>query len=270
MSRVGRRIRDGAGGMRAPLAFLAAALLLWQVVTSTGLVKFYVLPAPSTVLEAMARYAPTIAEESLATLTVALAGFGLGTVAAIAVAMTLTYARLVRDAVYPLLLALRALPFIAIIPILVVIMGTGYEPRITVCALSTFLTTLVNLMRGLRSADAEVEELMHTLNATGMQRLLKVRAYAARPYLLAALRISASSCVIEATVAEWITGDSGLGYLVQISGYTFQIGLMWAAIVVASALTLGLVGIITLVERVAMPWVPRGGVGAAARQGGAA
>src|SRR5690606_18656741 len=116
----------------------------------------------------------------------------------------------------------------------------------------------------------EVEELMHTLNATGMQRLLKVRAYAARPYLLAALRISASSCVIEATVAEWITGDSGLGYLVQISGYTFQIGLMWAAIVVASALTLGLVGIITLVERVAMPWVPRGGVGAAARQGGAA
>jgi NitT/TauT family transport system permease protein len=264
MKRITRKLLEGVAGVRAAAAFLLAALLLWQLVTSTGLVKFYVLPAPSTVLEAMARFRGELGEEALATLTVALAGFALGTVAAIAVAMTLTYSRLVRTAVYPLLLALRALPFIAIIPILVVLMGTGYEPRITICAISTFLTTLVNLMRGLRSADGEVEELMHTLNATGMQRLLKVRVYAARPYLLAALRISASSCVIEATVAEWITGDSGLGYLVQISGYTFQIGLMWAAIVVASALTLALVGVITLIEKVAMPWAPQApGAGAA-------
>ena len=238
MNRIKRKLFEGVAGVRAAVAFLAAALVLWQLVTTSGLVKFYVLPAPSTVLDAMARYRGELGEQAMATLGVALAGFVLGTVSAIAVAMALTYSRLVRTAVYPLLLALRALPFIAIIPILVVLMGTGYEPRITICAIGTFLTTLVNLMRGLRSADGEVEELMHTLNASGLQRLLKVRVYAARPYLLAALRISASSCVIEATVAEWITGDSGLGYLVQISGYTFQIGLMWAAIVVARSIAL--------------------------------
>lgn len=242
---------------RNPVIAAVLVLCAWQLATMTGLLQFYVLPRPTAVAAAMVDHASVLERHGRATLTVAVVGFLLGVGSAVLVAMALTYSRLARAAFYPGLLALRTLPFVAIIPILVIVMGTGYEPRITICAIGSFFVTLVNMMRGLRSADIEVDELMHTLGASGLQRLVKVRLFASLPYLMAALKVAASTCVVEATVAEWIAGNSGLGYLVQVSGYTFQLDLMWAAICVAAALTLGLVAVITLVERRATPWVPR-------------
>lgn len=251
-SKLAARLRT----VRNPLLGVVGLLVLWQVVTATGIVQFFVLPQPVEVVQAFGQYGPQLVRHGLATLTVAFTGFVIGTVAACACALAFTYSRPLRSGFYPLLLAMRAMPLIAVITILVVVLGTGYSPRIVVTALGAFFTTLVNMVRGLRSADGVVEELMHTLSANGVQRLFKVRLFAAAPYLMASLRISASSCVIEATVAEWITGNVGLGYLVQVSGYTFQLPLMWAAIAVAAALTLIALALVGLLERVATPWVP--------------
>jgi NitT/TauT family transport system permease protein len=110
------------------------------------------------------------------------------------------------------------------------------------------------MLRGLRSADVDYHELLHTLNATRWQRLRIIEFPACLPYLFAALKVGASAAFIGAIVGEWIGANEGLGYYIVISSNYFRIPAMWAAIVVAAALTLLLVAAVSITEHFSTPW----------------
>ncbi|MBO9523424.1 MAG: ABC transporter permease [Nocardioidaceae bacterium] len=237
--------------------FLLAVLLVglaWQLVSGLGLVKVYVLPPPLDVLRAFADNRPTITHHALVTLWTSLAGLALGTVLAALAALGMAYSGLLHRAFRPLVVMLSACPIIGVIPILVVAFGDGYGPRVAVAAVASFIVTALYLVNGLSRTDALADELMHSLNASAWQRLRMVQSFSAVPYLMAALKLSVSTCVIQAIVAEWISGTSGLGYLVQFAGYSFRIDVMWAAVLTAVVITLGLLGILALVESLVFPW----------------
>jgi ABC-type nitrate/sulfonate/bicarbonate transport system permease component len=240
-----------------PLAGLILIFALWQALSDLSVIKAYVLPSPAAIAAAIADNAAVLARHGLRTTEEAVLGFVLGNIAGIALAMLFVYSRLARRSLYPLALVSRAVPIVAIVPVLVLWLGQTMSPRIFIAAVIVFFPTLINMVRGLRAVDVEVGELLDSLSATPWQRLIKVRLPASLPYLFAALKIGAASCFIGAVVAEWVGANVGLGYLIVVSEYEFRVPEMWAAIAVAALLTLALFGLVGAAERRAMPWRSR-------------
>jgi NitT/TauT family transport system permease protein len=152
---------------------------------------------------------------------------------------------------YPYALASRALPLVVFTPIIVVLMGRGSMPIILIVSISTYFPIFLGMMRGLLQTNTERMELLHSFSATPQQIMWKVRFPSAIPFLFTALKLSASAAFINTIVTEWIASNSGLGYLVMVSGQYFKLATMWAAILTAAIMTLMLLGVITLLERLA-------------------
>ncbi len=245
----------GALMASAPLAILVVAGLgVWEWLSDIGVIPRYILPAPQALLGAMVTTSEALTRHGLVTIQEAVGGFLLGNAIAIAASLLFAASRAVRLCFYPLALASRAVPIVAITPLLVILLGRGMLPIIVVVAISVYFPTLLNMLRGLRSADVEYQELLYSLNASRWQRLRIVELPACLPYLFAALKVGASVAFIGAIVGEWIGANSGLGYLIVISANYFRIPAMWAAITVAATLTLLLVAAVSTAEKFATPW----------------
>jgi len=151
--------------------------------------------------------------------------------------------------------------FAIITPALIIGFGNGMEPKILVAIFLVFFPMLVNGMRGLQSADREAGELLHSLSASGFQRLWMVRLPAALPYIFTALKFSACSCFVAAIVAEWVAADRGLGYLIVFESSQYQNALVWAAVIIGTVSSMVLVGLVVALERWTMPWARTGAAG---------
>jgi NitT/TauT family transport system permease protein len=183
-------------------------------------------------------------------------GFFIGNAVAILLAILFVHNKTMERTLFPIAVAVRTVPIIAIAPILVLLLGNGYAPKIVIAALISFFPTLVNMVRGLEAVEGSALELMRVLSATRRQILFKLRLPSSLPFLFAALKISTASSVIGAIVAEWIGADVGLGYLIVISTFEFRTGLLYATTVVASLLALGLFLAIVILEHLIVRWQP--------------
>jgi NitT/TauT family transport system permease protein len=235
--------------MLPPVAIVLGILGTWEAAGRWFGLPDYILPAPSRIWEAFATNTHQFARHAPITILEALLGFAIGNGVATLLAIAFVHSTTVERAIYPMAVAMRSIPFVALAPILVIWMGNGLAPKVTIAALVSFFPTLVNMVRGLRSIDREAFELMHTLSATPWQVMWQLRWPSSTPFLFSALKISAAGTVLGAVVAEWIGADRGLGYMVVTSTYEFRIPLLWATIAVTSSLALTLFGLVILAER---------------------
>jgi NitT/TauT family transport system permease protein len=193
-------------------------------------------------------------KHATATTTEAICGFVIGNLSAIAGAALLTSTPVLKDAFFPFALISRAIPIVVFTPLVVVLLGRGFPPILAIVSFSVYFPTFINMMRGLNAVDVDYEELLHTLSATRLQRLRLIQFPASMPFLFAALKVSASAAFISAVVTEWIGASAGLGYLVTDAAQYFRLATMWAAIFSAAGLTLALLGVVTLCERLLWRW----------------
>jgi NitT/TauT family transport system permease protein len=252
----GRARERGRALRRQGLAVLGvlAALALWQGVVLLFLVPRYIAPSPLEVAVALRVEAGTLAVNAWPTIVETLGGFFVGNVIAVVIAIGFVHNRTFQHTVYPLAVTVRTLPIVAISPILVLLLGNGYAPKIAIAALITFFPTLVNMVDGLNAVDAQAQELMHVLSATKWEVFRYVRWPTSLPYLFSALRIASTASLLGAIVAEWIGSNKGLGYLILAATYDYRTPLLYATMAVASAVALMLFGAISSLERYAVPW----------------
>jgi ABC-type nitrate/sulfonate/bicarbonate transport system permease component len=239
----------------APAAVLLLALAVWQVATVGLHTSPLLLPSPEATLRAFVTYGAALLDGGAYTAAEALAGLAIGNALGLALAILFVHSPLSRRTIYPLALAAQTLPIVAVAPALVIWFGSGMAPKICVTAFLVFFPMLVNAMRGLRSADAAAADLLHALSASAWQRLWLLRLPASLPYVFAALRLSACACFVAAIVAEWVSADRGLGYLIVFAGTQYHTDEIWAAVIVGTALSMACVGVVMLVERAAAPWL---------------
>jgi ABC-type nitrate/sulfonate/bicarbonate transport system permease component len=116
---------------------------------------------------------------------------------------------------------------------------------------------LVNMMRGLESADRNAAELLHVYGASRWQLLRFVRIPFALPYLFTGLRIAGSSAILGAMLSEWITGSKGLGNLILDAGEMREIELLWAAVLTSVAIALAVFWTTSAGEKRALRWTHR-------------
>ena len=226
----------------------------WELLVRALEVPLYVLPAPSVIGAQLGRDWPLLWRHLQPTAIEAAGGFALGNGVAVALAAAFVHSRPLERALFPVAIALRTIPLVAITPLRVVWLGTGYAPKIAIAALISFFPTLVNMVRGLGALDQQALDLLRTFSATPWQVFTKVRLPSSLPYLFASLKISSTSAVLGAVVAEWIGSDKGLGYLVVAATFEFRIARLWATIAVSTALALAGFLLVVLAERLLVPW----------------
>ena len=162
-------------------------------------------------------------------------------------------------ALSPILVITQTIPTIAIAPLLVLWMGFGMAPKITLVVITTFFPIAVGLLEGYRGVDPDSIRLLRAMGANRTQIFYHVKFPAALPHFFSGLKISASYAVVGAVISEWLGGFEGLGvYMTRVKkAYAFD--KMFAVIILIVVISLLLMALVDLIRRVVMPWELVGG-----------
>lgn len=237
-----------------PTVAVLALLAVWELVCRLGVVPAYLLPAPSQVIVALVADAPTIWQHTVTTLEEAAAGLAIGVAIGFVLAVLMDRFEMFYLALQPLITVSQTIPAIAIAPLLVLWFGYGLLPKIVLIVLITFFPVAVSLVSGFRSVDPDQIDLMRTMHATTWQIFRYVKLPAAAEPFFAGLKISATYAIVGAVIAEWLGGFSGLGVYMTRVRKSFSYDKMFASILVISALSIALLGLVGALEKVCMPW----------------
>lgn len=235
----------------APLAFGFLALAAWQAVVMVTRVPEYLLPSPTAVLATVDR---TLMIQLGITFIEALSGFLIASVLAFVLAILFVRFRTLEDGIFPIAIAVKTTPIVAIAPLLVIWLGTGWRSKIAAAVLICFFPVLVNAVKGLKAADAEYRELFRTLGANRAQEFRKLRIPYCLPYLFSALKISSSLAVVGAIVGEFVGATQGLGYLIIVSSAHLETATLFSAILAAALAGIAMFYAIGWTERQIVFW----------------
>jgi len=272
-----------------PLAVVAAALLViwvlaaialnWQVVADAqartghspdwqamlGLTLNHarpLLPGPHQLAEELWRSTvmlPVTSRRSLVhhawiTLSAALSGFALGSLAGIVLATAIVHLRTLERSLMPWIVMSQAVPVLALAPIVIVALGSldlgDLWPKAVISAYLCFFPVTIGMARGLASPDRLSLDLMRTWSASRVQIFFALRLPVALPFLFGGLKVAMAASIVGAIVAELPTGaQAGLGARLLAGSYFGQTLQIWSALAMAALVSATLVGLLALAER---------------------
>jgi len=239
------------GALLVPLLFIAMALVLWEIVVRVLHVPAYLLPAPTAILAAVDL---DLLRHLLVTLAEAFIGFAIASALAFTAALLFAHSPTMERGLFPIAITLKTTPLVAIAPLLVLWMGTGWWSKIAAAALISFFPVLVNTVKGLKAADAEYFELFRSMHASAWQEFTKLRIPYCLPYLSSALKISSSLAIVGAIVGEFVGATQGLGYLIMVSSAHLETDALFSAIFAAALAGIALFHLLGWAERRLIFW----------------
>jgi NitT/TauT family transport system permease protein len=239
------------------LVFFVVTVAIWELGTTyLHLIPAYLLPAPSAIVRTMFEPGSGLLKHTWVTLTEILLGYLAGVAIGFAGALAIFYSRLLQRIIYPLVLLSQFVPKLAIAPLLIVWFGFTITPKILVTALVCMFPILINTVAGLEASDPRLLDLMHTLYARRFQVFTKIRIPAAMPHIFAGLKVGITLATIGAIVAEWISSQAGLGYLIVFALGFFLIEELFAALVMITLVGLVLFLLVVILEKIVSPHQP--------------
>ncbi|WP_342324785.1 ABC transporter permease [Kosakonia sp. BYX6] len=215
-----------------PLISVALLIVVWDAAVRLWAIPDYLLPSPQAVYQALAS---GFADGSLwphiaTTLGETLSGYVIGSVLAIAFGVALAESLTFERFVYPLLVALQATPKVALGPIILVWFGFGVASKIVLVALVCFFPLFVNTVNGIRRTDAELLDACRAFSASRAWLLFHVKLPSAAGEIFAGLQIGVALALIGAVVAEFLSAQQGLGYLIASSSVSMSLSTMFAGV----------------------------------------
>jgi len=238
--------------LRKRFAYGAAGVLLllaaWEWIGRSGWAGA-TFPALSSVLAVYfdKRLAALLYRSTLATAGSALEGLALGMLLGTATAFVTHAVPPLRPGLDRLAVTLNAVPAIALGPIFIIMVSRDLTP-VLLATIPVFFLLYVAVTSGLRATPRRLNEMMTTLGAAKLQRLLYVELPYALPSFLSGMKISVTSAMIGAIVGEWFGAPTGLGIVILNTMQNFQIPLMWAAVLLTASISLAGYGIMSLAE----------------------
>lgn len=240
----------------AIVAYLALAFILWESYVELAGVPAYMLPSPLLVVQELVGIAgdgslwPNLAY----TLRNIVVGLLSGIVIGIALGYALHSSRWIRRILNPYIVVLQAAPKIALAPLLVLWFGLGLPSQLTLIILLAFFPMMMAMLLGLNSIPEDVHTLSRLLNLSWWQRFKIVQLPGAVPSLTAGAKLAVVDAMTGAFLAEYISAQQGLGYLMVLGNTTYNIPLLMAAILTTVAV--GLVGyaLVASVEKRLLKW----------------
>jgi len=237
-----------------PVAACTAGVAGWWAATAAFDIPSLFLPDPLDVARAGGAMPGLLASEAWVTIIEILAGFALAVASGLVAAAVLAAWQPIERALMPPLVALNAVPKVAVAPLFVLWLGFGPEPKIALVWLICTFPILLAALAGLTSTPAELAELARSLDANRWRTFRKIRLPHALPQIFTGLKLSIQLAVIGAVVAEVTSPNHGLGALIVTSAAQADTPLAFAAITILAALNVTLFYTIAATERLLAPW----------------
>jgi len=229
---------------------------LWEFLVRIFEVPSYLLPLPSAVIVEIMERSSLYANAALSTLWGVLLGFLLAGVLGILLGTAIVYSWLMRSTLYPLVLVFQVIPKIAIAPILIIWVGYGIELKATVAMVIALFPVVISTVVGLNSVERELLDLVRVLGGSRFKEFVKISFPHAMPFIFSGLKVSITFAVIGAVVAEFITGNTGLGYLIIVANTEVNTSMAFAALICLSAIGIILFAAAAGMEKLIVPWQP--------------
>jgi NitT/TauT family transport system permease protein len=236
------------------LIFVISFFVVWQLAVDIFDIKQYILPAPLVILGQLGKKFPIIWRYTLVTGVESLVGFLLAISLGTVLSITIAFSRILRQTLYPAAVTLEMVPKIAFAPLFVVWFGFGFLPKMIIVFLVCFFSFLLNGILGFTSLSQELRYFMRSTGAGPITAFFKIRLPAALPQLFVGLKGAATGATVGAVISEWIGGDAGLGYYIQMQSGDLRMDNAFAAIIVLALMGLLLFYIVVLIEKRAIPW----------------
>lgn len=242
---------------RSAIVFIARILILiallgvWELCARCNVIDPFISSSPS-------RVAATVAElyESGKlfyhigiTLAETLAGFLIAVAAGYAIAVLLYMSDTARKLFEPYIVVLNSLPKIALGPLIIIWMGTGYKAIIFMTVLVAVIVCIMNTLTGFLSVDKTMLTLMRAMGAGKRKILFKLVMPASLPSLMNTLKVAVGLAWIGSIMGEYIVSKAGLGYLIVYGGQVFKLDLVMTATIILCTLAGGMYGIIAFAEK---------------------
>ena len=184
------------------------------------------------------------------TLAETLAGFLIAVVLGYAIAVVLWASDTVHKVVEPYIVVLNSLPKIALGPLIIIWIGTGYDAIIFMTVLVSIIVCIMNMLAGFIAVDKTKLLLMKAMGANKLTTLRKLIIPASIPALMNTLKVAVGLAWIGSIMGEYIVSKAGLGYLIVYGGQVFKLDLVMTATFILCVLAGGMYGMITLIEKI--------------------
>ncbi len=249
-----RRWRGALASVFLPLLALAIALGAWEAWVRYDHVPRYIMAPFSTVIQVDWHQRGFLASQAWTTLYEALLGFAVAIVAGVLIALLIDSSWRVEQAAWPFLVGSQVMPVVAFAPIIIVWFGFGLFPKVMIVALlCTFLVT-IECVTGLKSLEPEKKLLCDSIGASRLQFYLKVKLPQALPSLFVGIKLAAMLALTGAVVGEFVASQRGLGHYITYEGGIPDPASATAGILFLVVMGLLLYFIVSLIERLAIPW----------------
>ena len=236
------------------LLLFAALLVIWQLAPPLLKIREYLLPGPVSVVRAALNFSiPWHTHLAVTTLEI-LGGFALAGAAGVALGVVIAWSPTIARALVPFLVFVNTLPKVAVAPLFLLWLGYGIVPNVLIAALIGFFPVVINTAVGLTQVDDELLDLGRAFGAPTWKVFVKIRLPNALPYVLSALKITATAAVVGAIVGEFVASQAGLGMVIVNAQTNLNTPVAFAALLWISIIGLALYGVVCLAARRWAPW----------------
>lgn len=239
---------------RLILVTVAILLAIWEIAVRLSGVREFLLPAPSKIFAEFFVNPGYLFMQSLDTLQTTVAGFALAVVLGVIAAIGIVSSRFLDRTLYSLLVAMNAVPKVALAPLFVIWLGTGSAPKIAVAMLIAIFPILIDTVLGLRSTDPEMLDMARVNQASPAKILWKLRFPNALPSLFAGMKVGVSFALVGTIVGEFVAGGSGLGHVILVAQGSFDTPTVFVALALLCLLGVVLFKAIEFVEARMLSW----------------
>jgi len=241
-----------------PWLFIGGTLLLWEAGGLLFSVPVFILPRPSVVAASLWKQLGPIMDNSLTTLVITLIGFAIAVALGVVLGVAIGTSRLVYRGLYPVLVGFNSVPKVAVVPVFVIWFGSGTVPAIFMAFLTSFFPIAVNIATGLATIEPELLDVLRSLGARKHQILLKIGLPRSMPYFFASLKVAVTLAFVGAIISETVASNKGIGYLMMAATANFDTPLVFAGLLVVSAMGIIMYALFAVLERRMTFWAHRG------------
>ena len=236
----------------AQVGILVGALSLWEIGARVGWIDAFFWSQPSAIASTMAIFFTTgdAWTDISFTFRSTIFGFVIGTTAGSLLGLSFWWSRNYAAIVQPYIICLESIPKLALAPLIILVFGIGLVSKVAVATALTLVVSTLTAYAGVKALDPDGEKLFYSLGATRMQVFRKLVVPFCLPWVISVLRVNIGLALTGAIVGEFIASQHGLGRAILYAGQTYDIALVWVAVLVLSTLAVVMYAAVSWLESV--------------------
>jgi NitT/TauT family transport system permease protein len=232
-------------------AILLGVLGLWEAAASNGWIDAFFWSQPSAIFRTMIIFftAGDAWTDIGFTFRSTVLGFLIGTVAGSLLGLSFWWSRNYAAIVQPYLICFESIPKLALAPLVILVFGLGLASKVVIATALTLVVSTLTTSAGVKALDQDQERLFYSLGASRLQVFRKLVIPACLPWVISVLRVNIGLALTGAIVGEFIASQHGLGRAILYAGQTYDIALVWVAVLVLSTLAVVMYATVSWIER---------------------